>query len=189
MAEIAKIRQKAWSRDLANLRRPTANPIAENETDDSAVDPEESGRRSQKGRLNFLRKKASEKTGAEGTDVIKQQAEEKIKKEIAQKLTWRAANMAMGASIILIFLTILVWTVQFIGGNLMDSKMIPKLSLGETILWIIGLCIIFALIDLILLVIIMAAQVFKDPIGLITVFGKVILEVFWGAIKTVTTGS
>lgn len=182
MAEVSENQQRGWSRVLTNLRRPTANPTAENNVEDALPDPEEEGRRSQKSRLNFLRKKATEKKGEESTNVLQEQAEEKIKKEIAQKLTWRAVNMTMGATVVLVFLTILVWTVQFIGGNLMGSKMIPKLSLGETILWIIGLCVIGTLLNMIILAITLMIEAYEKPGNLLLTAISFLWKNFWSGL-------
>jgi hypothetical protein len=81
----------------------------------------------------------------------------------------------MGASVILLFVTIIIWTVQFIGGNMMGSKLIPKLGLGEIILWLIGLAIMVALFNMIVLAITLMIEVFEKPGNLL---GD-ILNIFW----------
>lgn len=189
MAEV--LQQNTYQRGLTQAREASRREVgsSNSEDDDSdQMDPlasqEEQSQSFLRRRLDTLRGRAKDKTAGKDANVLQQQAEERLKKEIAKKLSWRMANMAMGATVLLIFVTILVWTIQFIGGNVMGSKMIPKLSLGEIVLWIIGLIIIFALIDLIILGITIMAQVFEDPIGLIRVFGTVITEVFWGALKS-----
>lgn len=140
-------------------------------------------------RLDALRGKGKEEKSEKDVNVVQKQAEEKIKKELAKKLSWRALNMAMGASVILVFVTIIVWTVQFIGGNMMGSKLIPKLGLGETILWVIGLIILTVIFNTIVLAITMMIQVYEDPSGLVRVFGNIILQVFWGALKSLVIGT
>jgi hypothetical protein len=133
-------------------------------------------------RLDALRGKGKEEKSEKDGNVLQQQAEEKIKKEIAKKLSWRAFNMAMGASVILVFVTIIVWTVQFIGGNMMGSKMIPKLGIGETILWLIGLIIMVALFDMIILAITLMIEVFEDPRRLVGELINIFWKDFWAGL-------
>ncbi len=174
MAEVSKTYQRGLTRILTTLRRPDQNLAAIDSEGDTDSDVDAVGSSTSR-RLDFLRNRAKQKSGASEENILQKQAEEKLKKEIAQKLSWRAVNIATGASIILIFVTILIWTIQFIGGNMMGSKMIPKLGIGETILWIIGLVVIAVLWNMILLGITLLIQVFEDPGGLI---GSII-SIFW----------
>ncbi len=188
MAEVLQNntnKQSSFGRTLRILRRPP-----DQSADNTEADPETEAGSSLEGqddqrlarRLRFLHSRAKEKTEEKGANVLQQQAEEKLKKEIAKKLSWRALNMAMGASVILIFVTIIVWTVQFIGGNMMGSKMIPKLSLGETILWIIGLIVIIVLFDMIVLGITLMIEVFEKPGSLIGDIINIFWKDFWSGL-------
>jgi hypothetical protein len=125
--------------------------------------------------LSSLRGKAKGQAEEKGSNVLQQQAEEKIKKEVARKLTLRAVNIAFGASVALAIVTVIIWTVQFIGGNMMGSKLIPKLGLGETILWLICLIIVSIFIDVIILGITLMIEIFENPTSII---GNVI-SIFW----------
>lgn len=182
MAEV--LQQNTYQRGLSeareSARRETASADSSNTSQESEdIDPlavqEEQSQNFLRRRLSMLRGRGQEEQSAKGANVLQKQAEEKIKKELAKKLTWRALNIAMGASVILLFVTIIIWTVQFIGGNMMGSKLIPKLGLGEIILWLIGLAIMVALFNMIVLAITLMIEVFEKPGNLL---GD-ILNIFW----------
>jgi uncharacterized membrane protein YcjF (UPF0283 family) len=182
---MAEVLQANYQRDLAAARRVAPSPVAEKaeEEADPVAEQEEKSQGFLRRRLNSLRGKAKQQEGEKGTDVLQEQAEEKIKKEIAQKLTWRMVNMAMGATVILAFLTVLIWTVQFIAGNIMGSKVIPKLGLGEIILWLIGLLVIFTIFNMIMLGITLMVQVYENPVEMLSNLGGIFWKVFWGILK------
>jgi hypothetical protein len=182
MAEVPKSNQRALGRVLTNLRRsaqssPDENPATDSiaEAEDSLAEQEEQSQNFLRRSLSSLRGKAKGQAEEKGSNVLQQQAEEKIKKEIARKLTLRAVNMAMGASVVLAIVTVIIWTVQFIGGNMMGSKLIPKLGLGETILWLICLIIVSILIDVIILGITLMIEIFENPTSIV---GNII-SIFW----------
>lgn len=189
MAEV--LQQNTYQRGLSEARESARREIAsadssnsrqDSENIDSLAAQEEESQNFLRRRLGALRGMGKARQLEKDGNILQQQAEEKIKKEVAKKLSWRVFNMAMGASVILIFVTIIVWTVQFIGGNMMGSKLIPKLGLGETILWIIGLVILTAIIDTIILAIAMMIQVFEDPGGLLQSAVAIFWGSFWGGL-------
>jgi len=55
--------------------------------------------------------------------------------QVASKISLRAVNTALGISIIGIIVVYIVWTIQLIAGNILNSETIPALDLGEKILW------------------------------------------------------
>ncbi|GEM_PF-3376200 len=86
----------------------------------------------------------------------KRQAKEKAKKKIKQKIAKKVASRgairlvagAFGATGVGLIVTYIIWTVQAIAGNLMGSKIIPKLEWWELILWFIIGLLLFALLVL-----------------------------------------
>lgn len=182
---MAEVLQANYQRDLAAARRVASNPVAEKaeEEADPIAEQEEKSQGFLRRRLESLRGKAKQQEGEKSTDVLQQQAEEKIKKEIAQKLTWRMVNMTMGATVILAFLTVLIWTVQFIAGNIFGSKIIPKLGMGEIILWLIGLFVIFTIFNMIMLGITLMVQVYENPLEVLSNLSGIFWKLFWGILK------
>ena len=182
---MAEVLQANYQRDLAAARRVAPSPVADKaeEEIDPVAEQEEKSQGFLRRRLESLRGKAKQQEGEKSTDVLQQQAEEKIKKEIAQKLTWRMVNMAMGATLILAFLTVLIWTVQFIAGNILGSKIIPKLGIGEIILWLVGMMVIFTIFNMIMLGITLMVQVYENPLETLVKLSGIFWELFWGILK------
>ncbi|MFA6252963.1 MAG: hypothetical protein WCV69_01695 [Patescibacteria group bacterium] len=181
---MAEVLQANYQRDLAAARRVASSSVPDTAEElDPVAEQEEKSQGFLRRRLESLRGKAKQQEGEKDGNVLQQQAEEKIKKEIAQKLTWRAVNMAMGATVILAFLTVLIWTVQFIAGNIFGSKIIPKLGMGEIILWLIGLLVIFTIFNMIMLGITLMVQVYENPLETLSNLSSIFWKVFWGILK------
>lgn len=176
---MAEVLDAQYQRELVAARQEP-NPV---DSTDPLEEQEAEGQDAQRRRLAMLQERARGEQEAKSGGALQAQAEERIKKEIAKKISWRAVNIAMGAMVLLLVLTVLIWTVQFIGGNIMGSKMIPKLGMGETILWLVALFIVFAAFNAIMLAISILVQVYEDPLKTVATFGSIILQVFWGVVK------
>ncbi len=163
----------------------------DNAVGQSADQDEDGGLEEQEAKSqNFLRrrldmlKNRSKDQGGESADIVQKQAEEKLKKELARKASLKAANLAMGATLILLVVTVLVWTVQFIGGNLLGSKVIPKLDLGEIILWLIAMAVVATLFFLIMFFIAMISYAYQHPLEALINMGSFFRSVFWEVFKS-----
>lgn len=182
--------QYQYQRELEKTRRlligkPKKSEDGEDkdEIDDLDIENQNAARR----HIEELKQRARQRLLNSGQESTQRLAEEKVKKEIAQKVGWRSVKIAMGATVLLAILTVLIWTVQFIGGNIMGVKWMPKLDIGEIILWLVALFIVFAAFSAIMILITILVQVYEDPIQAVLTFGSIILEVFWGVIKGVVT--
>lgn len=182
--------QYQYQRELEKTRRlligkPKKSEDGEDkdEIDDLDIENQNAARR----HIEELKQRARQRLLNSGQESTQRLAEEKVKKEIAQKVSWRSVKIAMGATVLLAILTVLIWTVQFIGGNIMGVKWMPKLDIGEIILWLVALFIVFAAFNAFMILIAILVQVYEDPIQAVLTFGSIILEVFWGVIKGVVT--
>lgn len=180
---MAEVLDSTYQRGLTAARSQTApsNPAVENE-EDPLTEQEEQSQNFLRRRLQALRNIAKSKVEGQGGSTLQQEAEAKAKKEIAKRMSWRMVNVTMGSTVILVFLTVIVWTVQFIGGNMMGSKLIPKLGLGETILWIIGLVVVVTIFNLILLGLTLIAEVFENPGKLVETLINIFWKNFWSGL-------
>ena len=70
---------------------------------------------------------------------IKKKVQDKAKKkikELQKKAILKATKGGAGATLVGLIITYAIMTIQFIAGNIFESKNIPKLGLGETIIWV-----------------------------------------------------
>ena len=77
---------------------------------------------------------------------------EQLAKKIAKKASLRTVSIASGSSGVGLLVTYAIWTGQLIFGNLLDSKIVPKLDLAEKVAWFL-LGVLLGLILLIVLTI------------------------------------
>jgi len=85
-------------------------------------------------RLDAAKREAQE----QAQEAIKKKAQEvtkKAAKKAASKVTVRLISGVAAASIVGLIITYLIMTIQFGAGNIMQSKIIPKLSLVEVLIW------------------------------------------------------
>lgn len=169
-------------------RNSSADASADQEGDDGLEAQEAQSQNFFRRRLSMLKNLAREKKGATNPGVLQQEAEAKIKKEIARKASWRTVNLVMGSTLILVFLTVLVWTVQFIGGNILGSKVIPKLGIGEIVMWLLAMTIVSTFFYIIMFFIGIISYAYEHPLQALVemngFFRSVIWEIFKGFFRS-----
>ncbi|MBT6690935.1 hypothetical protein HOB10_01215 [Candidatus Parcubacteria bacterium] len=111
-----------------------------------------------KRKLAAAKREAQEKA----QEMVKKKAKEatqKVVKKAASKLTLRLVSGAAAASIVGLIISYIIMTIQFFIGNLLESKLVPKLSLVEILIWGCLSLLIFAAIVAVALIL----QLLADP--------------------------
>ena len=70
-----------------------------------------------------------------GQKIVADKAKKKIQ-DLQKKAILKSAKGGTAATLLGLVITYAIMTVQFIAGNIFESKNIPKLGLGETIIWV-----------------------------------------------------
>tara|TARA_B100001964_G_scaffold228235_1_gene279121 strand:- start:631 stop:1080 length:450 start_codon:yes stop_codon:yes gene_type:complete len=112
---------------------------------------------------------------------IKKKVQDKAKKkikELQKKAILKATKGGAGATLVGLIITYAIMTIQFIAGNIFESKIIPKLGFAETIIWacatiLIIICTIASITILIMMA--MGAISVACPVCAISIFGEEIL--------------
>ena len=100
-------------------------------------------------------------------------AKKKLAKQLATRAVLRTVNIACASSLVFIGVTWLIWTGQYILGNLRKSKIIPHLLWWEKPLWAILSILLFGLALILLTVFIVGAAI-SNPILGVTLLGAVV---------------
>ena len=93
---------------------------------------------------------------------IKAEAEKRVR-EIAAKSSLRIFNIACSATLVLLIVTYITWTIQVIVGNLLGNPLVPKLSGLEMGVWAVVSLILFALIIIIIAILGLGIRMLTDP--------------------------
>lgn len=112
---------------------------------------------------------------------VKQQLQEEVEKkikELAARNAWRIFNIACGATIILLLVTYIVWSIQLIVGNLLKNPLVPKLSLTEQVLWGVATFVLFSVVAAGLTLIIICIRLVSGDI-------KLLGELLWNALTSI----
>ncbi len=70
-----------------------------------------------------------------GKKRVAAKAKKKIQ-DLQKKAVLKSAKGGTAATLLGLVITYAIMTIQFIAGNIFESKNIPKLGLGETIIWV-----------------------------------------------------
>ena len=111
-------------------------------------------------KLDAARHQAQE----QAQEMIKKKAQEAVKKaakKAASKVTVRLISGVAAASIVGLIITYLIMTIQVFAGNLMQSKIVPKLSLVELLIWGAVSLVLFAAVVAIILIIYLLTDPWK----------------------------
>ncbi len=93
---------------------------------------------------------------------VKEEVEKRVR-EFAAKSSLRIFNIACSATLVLLIVTYITWTIQIIVGNLLGNPLIPKLSGLEMGLWAIVSLLLFALIIIIIAILGLGIRMLTDP--------------------------
>lgn len=97
---------------------------------------------------------------------LKAETEKKVK-DLATRSSLRIFNIACSATIVLIVVTYIVWTIQMIAGNLLGNPLVPKLALWEQILWGIVSLLLASIIIMVFVLVIVAIRIMAGDFKLI----------------------
>lgn len=159
-AQVQLEEQKDIGRQLRIMQKAERLSSASQENDEPYMDEEELDDFSDMDEADSARMLASDKRedAKEAEEKIKKELEEKIKKKVtetAAKAGFNSVSTGAAATLIGIIVTWILWTIQFIGGNWLKSKIIPALGTVRLILWgALSFIIIFLLIFVFILAII-----------------------------------
>jgi len=127
--------------------------LADQQNDD---DPASFNQNKAKRDLNSAKKEATDKFKKEAQELLMKTAE-----KIAKKLGLRTVSLSSGSTGVGLIVTFIIWSGQAILGNLMGSKIVPKLDWWEFILWlVVGLALLGILILASALLVLIS-----DPVG------------------------
>ena len=110
--------------------------------------------------------------------IVADKAKKKIQ-DLQKKATLKAAKGGTAATLLGLVITYAIMTVQFIAGNIFESKNIPRLGLGETIIWVCStfLIIVGTIAALTLLILMMVGAIsISCPACALTMFGAEIIS-------------
>ena len=113
-----------------------------------------------------------------GQKIVADKAKKKIQ-DLQKKATLKAAKGGTAATLLGLVITYAIMTVQFIAGNIFESKNIPRLGLGETIIWVCSTFLIIvgpiAALTLLILMMVVAISI-SCPACALTMFGAEIIS-------------
>lgn len=115
---------------------------------------------------------------------IKAEAEKRVR-EFAAKSSLRVFNIACSATLVLIIVTYITWTIQIIVGNLLGNPLVPKLSGLEMGLWGIVSLLLFALIIMIIAILALGVRMFTDPLFMVKELWDSLTDMFQNLLQTV----
>ena len=178
---MAEVLQQQYRRDLDRARRGGSEE--ENQDDDivggeDVVAGDQAAQDEQRRRRILERFRQTDVDEKFIQDRVKQQLQEEVEKkvrEFAARNTWRVFNIACSATIVLIIVTYIVWTIQLIVGNLLKSPVVPKLSLTEQVLWGVTTFLLFSIVAAGITLIIVCVRLVSGDIKLL---GQLIWEAF-----------
>lgn len=137
--------------------------------------------RSQGRVLQRQQQAAKQKSAAENVEgKIEEVVQEQVK-ATAKQNTLRIINAVCGSTIVLFFVTVLIWTFQFIAGNLLGSKVVPALKIWEIILWLASLFLLLGAILLIATIISFMVRLSQFDWDAIKILGQGLWDAFKGA--------
>ncbi len=180
MADVlANQRRQLWA-----AQRETAD---ESEQDQATTDVVEQDlaagedARSQGRVLQRQQQAAKQKSATEQVDDKVGQAVQEQVAAAAKQNTLRIVSTVFGSTIFLFFITVLIWTFQFIVGNVMSSKIVPALKLWEIVLWLASLFLLMGVVLLVVTMISFIVKLTSFDWDAIKILGTALWEGFKGA--------
>ena len=113
-----------------------------------------------------------------GKKRVAAKAKKKIQ-DLQKKAVLKSAKGGTAATLLGLVITYAIMTIQFIAGNIFESKNIPKLGLGETIIWVCAtfLIIVGTIAALTLFIIMLMGTIsIACPACALTMFGAEIIS-------------
>ena len=113
-----------------------------------------------------------------GQKIVADKAKKKLQ-DLQKKAILKSAKGGTAATLLGLVITYAIMTVQFIAGNIFESKNIPKLGLGETIIWVCAtfLIIVGTIAALTLFIIMLMGTIsIACPACALTMFGAEIIS-------------
>ncbi|MFA5126890.1 MAG: hypothetical protein WC465_02725 [Patescibacteria group bacterium] len=177
MAEVLANQRRQF---LADQREPERSEQGQAEGD--AVEQDLAAgedARSQARVLQRQQKADKQKSAASQVEGQVEQAVQEQAKAVAKQSVLRWVNVALGSTILLFVVTVLIWTFQFIVGNVLESKIVPPLKLWEIILWLASLLLLMGVTLLIVAMISFMVKITHFDWDAIKILG----ESLWSAFK------
>lgn len=164
---MAQVLQNQYRRELFADRASANYQVPEESSDPVELDQQAQDERSRQRLLERFRQTDSpELMQAQMKKKIEAEAEKRVR-EFAARNSWRIFNIACSATLVLLIVTYITWTIQIIVGNLLGNPLVPKLSGFEMGLWAIVSLLLFAVIIILIATAAVALRMLTDPLFMV----------------------
>ncbi|PWB38587.1 MAG: hypothetical protein C3F02_02640 [Parcubacteria group bacterium] len=124
--------------------------------------------------------KGGGQAGKEAVDRLKKEAVKKSQEAVARLASrLKIAKIGSALTLVGIIVTYLIMTFQFIAGNWLAKANVPKLSLGEIIIWGLLSIIILLAILLLFLLFFLVILIAMGPTITLGIFGQQLLDIIF----------